>query len=51
MNLGVEKMRYNVSGPSLDTMDTHLASRLLKATPQRYSLKVLLKGTLLKGTP
>ena len=27
MNLGLDTMRYNVSGPSLDTMDTHLASR------------------------
>ena len=29
MNLGLDTMRYNVSGPSLDTMDTHLASRSL----------------------
>ena len=27
MNLGLDTMRYNVSGPSLDTMDTNLASR------------------------
>ena len=29
MNLGLDTMRYNVSGPSLDTMDTHLASRAI----------------------
>ena len=28
MNLGLDTMRYNVSGPSLDTMDTNLASRI-----------------------
>ena len=28
MNLALDTTRYNVSGPSLDTMDTYLTSRL-----------------------
>ena len=28
MNLALDTIRYNVSGPSLDTMDTNLTSRL-----------------------
>ena len=27
MNLALDTIRYNVSGPSLDTMDTNLTSR------------------------
>ena len=28
MNLALDTIRYNVSGPSLDTMDTNLTSRV-----------------------
>ena len=28
LNLTMDTMRYNVSGPSLDTMDTYLPSRI-----------------------
>ena len=32
MNLALDTIRYNVSGPSLDTMDTNLTSRATSAT-------------------
>ena len=35
MNLGLDTMRYNVSGPSLDTMDTNLASRTVTHGPYK----------------
>ena len=32
MNLALDTIRYNVSGPSLDTMDTNLTSRTVSRT-------------------
>ena len=35
LNLTLDTMRYNVSGPSLDTMDTYLPSRAAESNAQK----------------
>ena len=44
MNLALDTMRYNVSGPSLDTMDTYLASRVVTGASRMSQQAALLRA-------